>query len=113
MQGEVLAVGQVVIGPISDRFGRRTPILIGTAAYLVASILCAVAPTISVFLAMRFVQGLAGAAGIVVARASVRDLAAGTGAAVALSVLAGSEGRRSWHLKVVSFPACRSDTTAD
>ena len=82
-----LAVGQLFIGPISDRFGRRGPIIAGTAAYLVASALCAVAPNLPVLLGLRFLQGLAGAAGIVVARAAVRDLSAGTAAAVALSRL--------------------------
>lgn len=82
-----LALGQVFVGPVSDRWGRRRPILVGVAMYFVASVLCAIAPSWGFLLGARFVQGLAGAAGIVIARASVRDLSAGTAAAVALSRL--------------------------
>lgn len=82
-----LACGQLFVGPMSDRFGRRTPALVGIAVFLVASVLCAVAPSWEFLLVVRFVQGLAGSATIVVARATVRDLATGTLAAVALSRL--------------------------
>lgn len=68
-----LAVGQVVAGPLSDRFGRRPPLIIGLAAYLLTSLACAVAPNIEVLIALRLVQGLAGAAGLVIARAVARD----------------------------------------
>jgi MFS transporter, DHA1 family, multidrug resistance protein len=69
-----LAVGQLVVGPMSDQFGRRRPLLIGMAVYVVASAACAFAPTIGMLTGFRLVQGLAGAAGIVIARAVVRDL---------------------------------------
>ncbi len=69
-----LAVGQLVAGPLSDRFGRRRPLIIGLAAYVVASLACAVAPSITVLVLLRLVQGLAGAAGLVIARAVARDL---------------------------------------
>ena len=69
-----LATGQLVAGPLSDRFGRRRPLLIGLVAYLLASLACGFAPTIEVLLALRLVQGLAGAAGLVIARAVARDL---------------------------------------
>lgn len=82
-----LALGQLIVGPISDRYGRRRPILIGITAFLVSSLLCAIAPTLGWLLLFRLIQGFAGAVGIVVARAAVRDLAAGTAAAVALSRL--------------------------
>ncbi|MGH8880046.1 MAG: multidrug effflux MFS transporter, partial [Stackebrandtia sp.] len=68
-----LAFGQLVIGPMSDAWGRRRPLLIGTAVFTVASLLCAFVPTAGVFIALRFVQGAAGAAGAVIARAIVRD----------------------------------------
>jgi len=67
-----LAVGQIVTGPISDARGRKRPLLLGLGAYVVASVLCAVAPSIGPLLAARFVQGFAGAAGIAIARAVVR-----------------------------------------
>jgi MFS transporter, DHA1 family, multidrug resistance protein len=69
-----LAVGQLIAGPLSDRFGRRRPLLVGLAAYLVASAACAFAPSIGVLVLLRLVQGLAGAAGLVIARAIARDL---------------------------------------
>jgi DHA1 family bicyclomycin/chloramphenicol resistance-like MFS transporter len=76
-----LAGGQLVAGPISDALGRRRPLLTGVAAYAAASLLCAAAPTIWLLLVFRLVQGLAGAAGIVIARAVVRDLYEGIEAA--------------------------------
>jgi len=69
-----LAVGQIVAGPMSDRFGRKRPLMIGLIAYALASLACAFAWSISVLLVLRLVQGLAGAAGIVIARAVARDL---------------------------------------
>ncbi|HWJ54372.1 MAG TPA: MFS transporter, partial [Propionibacteriaceae bacterium] len=69
-----LAVGQVAAGPLSDRFGRKRPLMIGLIAYAVASLACAFAWSISVLLLLRLIQGLAGAAGIVIARAVARDL---------------------------------------
>ena len=69
-----IALGQMVVGPISDVRGRRVPLLAGLAAYVAASLLCIAAPTIATFVGLRFVQGLAGAAGIVIARAVARDL---------------------------------------
>ncbi|MFC4783967.1 multidrug effflux MFS transporter [Nocardioides sp. MAHUQ-72] len=72
-----LALGQVVAGPVSDRFGRRRPLLVGVAAYVVASVLCALAPTIETLVAARLLQGLAGAVGIVIAQAAGRDLFTG------------------------------------
>ena len=76
-----LAGGQLVAGPISDALGRRRPLLVGLAAYMATSLLCAVAPSIWALLAFRLFQGVAGAAGIVIARAIVRDLHSGVAAA--------------------------------
>ena len=69
-----MALGQLVVGPMSDRWGRRRPLLTGLAVYVVATVLCALAPTVEALVAFRLAQGLAGAAGIVIARAVVRDL---------------------------------------
>lgn len=69
-----MALGQLVVGPMSDRWGRRRPLLSGLAVYLLATALCAVAPNVETLVAFRLAQGLAGAAGIVIARAVVRDL---------------------------------------
>ncbi|MBW8485444.1 multidrug effflux MFS transporter [Actinomadura parmotrematis] len=82
-----LSLGQAVAGPTSDAWGRRRPLLIGLAAYALASLVCAVAPTVQTLIALRLVQGAAGAAGIVIARAVVRDLYDGPEAARFFSVL--------------------------
>jgi MFS transporter, DHA1 family, multidrug resistance protein len=72
-----LAVGQLVAGPLSDRLGRKPPLMVGLSAYLVASVACALAPSAGVLAVLRLVQGLAGAAGIVISRAIARDLYSG------------------------------------
>jgi len=82
-----MALGQLVVGPMSDRWGRRRPLLTGLAVYVVATALCAVAPNVEFLVAFRLVQGLAGAAGIVIARAVVRDLYDGVAMARFFSTL--------------------------
>ncbi|WP_144268126.1 multidrug effflux MFS transporter [Demequina sp. NBRC 110055] len=69
-----LAAGQVIAGPMSDRFGRRTPLLVGLVIYTIASALCAISPTIEVLVVARFVQGLAGGVGLVIAQTVGRDI---------------------------------------
>ncbi|MGO8887342.1 MAG: multidrug effflux MFS transporter [Streptosporangiaceae bacterium] len=69
-----LAAGQLLAGPLSDARGRRGPLQAGVGIYAAASALCILAPSIWVLLTLRLLQGLAGAAGIVIARAIVRDL---------------------------------------
>lgn len=68
-----MAIGQIIYGPASDRFGRRLPLLVGVAVFVVASAVCALAPNIETLIAARFVQALGGCAGAVIARAVVRD----------------------------------------
>ena len=82
-----LAVGQLTFGPLSDRWGRRRPIIAAVAAYAIFSLLCAIAPTVPLLVAFRLLQGLAGGAGVVVARALVRDLFSGVTAAKFFSEL--------------------------
>jgi DHA1 family bicyclomycin/chloramphenicol resistance-like MFS transporter len=82
-----LAVGQLLFGPVTDRYGRRVPLLVGVAAFAVTAGLCAVAPSIEVLLALRLLTGLAGAVGIVTARAIVRDLYDGPAVARMFSLL--------------------------
>ena len=87
-----LALGQLIAGPLSDRFGRRIPLLVGLVAYVLASVMCAVSPSIEMLILARVVQGLAGGVGIVIAQAAGRDLYTG-GALIRfygrLTVLAG------------------------
>ncbi|MFF0377854.1 multidrug effflux MFS transporter [Actinoplanes missouriensis] len=82
-----MALGQLVFGPLSDRWGRRRPVVIGLAAYAMLSFLIALAPTAPVLTGLRLLQGLAGGVGVVVARAVVRDVAAGRDAAKLFSSL--------------------------
>ncbi|CAL9405033.1 Bcr/CflA family multidrug efflux MFS transporter [Streptomyces sp. enrichment culture] len=69
-----MALGQLVVGPMSDKWGRRRPLLVGMIVYVLATAACALAPNVALLVSFRLLQGLAGAAGIVIARAVVRDL---------------------------------------
>jgi DHA1 family bicyclomycin/chloramphenicol resistance-like MFS transporter len=68
------ALGQAVYGPISDRFGRRPPLFWGLGLFAVASVGCAYASTVEALAGLRFLQALGACAGMVIARAMVRDL---------------------------------------
>lgn len=72
-----LAVGQLIFGPLSDIHGRRKPLIFTLIVYAVASVLIAFSGQIWLFIALRFIQGISGAAGIVIARASARDMYVG------------------------------------
>lgn len=82
-----LAVGQAFYGPLIDRFGRRGPLLAGIGIYTAATLLCLVAPDVTVFTALRFLQAVGGCAGMIVGRAVVRDLFDEREGARALSLL--------------------------
>ena len=82
-----IALGQLLVGPLSDAFGRRRPLLAGVAVHVLASLLCFVAPTVEVLGGLRLLQGLGAAAASVTAMAVVRDLYTGHAAAVLLSRL--------------------------
>lgn len=82
-----LALGQMVVGPISDAAGRRTPLVAGLAAYVAASAGCALAPSMWTLIGWRLLQGAAGGTGIVIARAVVRDLYGGAAAARVFATL--------------------------
>ena len=68
-----LSIGQLAYGPIADRFGRRLPLLFGVGLFVIASLVCAFAPTLDALIAARFVQALGGCAGMVLSRAIVSD----------------------------------------
>ncbi|MFB7855897.1 multidrug effflux MFS transporter [Rhodococcus qingshengii] len=82
-----LAFGQLLIGPLSDIYGRRRPLLVGTVIHVGASLACFFAPSIEVLTALRTLQGFGAAATGVIAMAIVRDLFTGHDAAVVLSRL--------------------------
>lgn len=107
-----LAVGQVLAGPVSDSRGRRGPLLFGLALYAVASFFCALTASVWIFTGLRLVEGLSGAAGIVIARTMARDYFSGAaltrffgllmlvnGAAPVLAPVIGAQLLRwtSWH----------------
>jgi DHA1 family bicyclomycin/chloramphenicol resistance-like MFS transporter len=108
-----LALGQLVYGPLADRFGRKPPLYAGTLLFVAASAACALAPSLDSLVALRFLQALGCCAGIVIVRAVVRDLFQAheaarmfslivlvMGAAPILAPLAGG-----WLLVLLGWPA--------
>jgi DHA1 family bicyclomycin/chloramphenicol resistance-like MFS transporter len=83
-----IAAGQLVLGPISDRFGRRRVLVTALAVFAASSIALVFSPSLPVFIALRAVQGFSGAAGVVVSRAVAVDLSEGDTAVRALSLMA-------------------------
>ncbi|MDB5524051.1 MAG: drug resistance transporter, Bcr/CflA subfamily [Rhizobium sp.] len=81
------ALAQLVYGPLSDMWGRKLPLYIGITIFALASIGCALAPDIETLIAFRFLQGIGGAAGMVIPRAVVRDMHTGVQAARLMSLL--------------------------
>lgn len=67
-------IAQLMVGPLSDRFGRRPVLMVGVGLYFVATAACAFAPTIELLIGLRFVQAVGACTGVVVARAVVRDV---------------------------------------
>lgn len=82
-----LGAGQLIYGPLSDRFGRRPVLISGIALYALSSVMAVVSPSIDVLIAARLFQGLGAGAGLVLGRAIVRDCNVGDSAAKALSLL--------------------------
>jgi len=80
-------VGQLIIGPLSDRYGRRRPFMAGITLHIITSILCALAPGIVSLIALRFIQGFGNAAAGVIAMAVIRDRFVGADAARMMSRL--------------------------
>ena len=95
-----LVLGQLVIGPISDRLGRRGLLLAGTTSFAVLSVAVALAPSMPLLIAGRFLQGCAGAGGLVLARAVLTDRFAGP--------------RLPFYFSIQSMigPACRSTNSS-
>jgi len=72
-----LAIGQIIVGPISDARGRRGPLLISLLLFAASSVMCALSTSIEMLIAARFLQGLTASGGIVLSRAVVRDVFSG------------------------------------
>jgi MFS transporter, DHA1 family, multidrug resistance protein len=87
-----MALGQLVGGPVSDQRGRRRPLLAAILVMTVASVVCALTPTIGVMAAARFVQGFAGGWAMVIGRAVIVDLATGARLVRVLNLIAGVGG---------------------
>ena len=82
-----LAVGQITQGSLADRYGRRAPLIVGLAIFTLASIGCALAPSLAFLSVMRAIAAFGGSASMVIPRAVVRDLADGHAAARLMSQL--------------------------
>jgi DHA1 family bicyclomycin/chloramphenicol resistance-like MFS transporter len=82
-----MAAGQMVVGPLSDRFGRRAPLFAGLSLFAAASVGCAVAASAEALALLRLLQALGGCAGMVVARAVVRDVSDERGAVRMMAML--------------------------
>lgn len=82
-----MAFGQLVMGPISDRYGRRRPMVASSVVCVVAAVVCALAPNLGVLVAGRLVGGFAGAGGMVIGRAVIADLVTGRAAAKAFTLV--------------------------
>lgn len=82
-----LGLGQLLVGPLSDGWGRRRLILAGTIVLAVSSAICAMAPTVEILIAARLIQGFSGGTGIVLARAVIADRARGNQAAKLFSLM--------------------------
>ena len=83
-----MALGQLFYGPLSDRFGRKKPLVAGMVLYFFATIGCLYSPNIELFITFRILQALGGCAGMTVTRAMIRDLFSASKAADFLSSMA-------------------------
>ena len=81
------SLGQLIVGPLSDRYGRRAPLIVGFAIYSLASLACIAAPTFTALIIARFVQGLASASPRVITISSVRDCYVGRRMASLMSLV--------------------------
>ena len=87
-----LAAGQLVFGPLSDKYGRRAPLLVSMVLFLISTLGCIFSPSIELFVLLRFVQGIAGAGGIVISRSIATDKFKGANLAKALAIVGAING---------------------
>lgn len=82
-----MGFGQLFYGPVSDRFGRKRPLVVGIIVFVIASVMCATSTSLMSLVMWRFIQALGASAGIVISRAIVRDLYSGIEMAKAMTIL--------------------------
>jgi DHA1 family bicyclomycin/chloramphenicol resistance-like MFS transporter len=87
-----MALGQLIGGPVSDQLGRRRPLVTALVLMLLASLMCAISPSIGIMLIARFIQGLSGGWAMVIARSLVVDLESGPGLVKSLNLVQGVAG---------------------
>lgn len=87
-----LALGQLFFGPLSDKFGRRKPLMISLLLFLLSTLACIFAPTIEIFVFLRFIQGIAASGGIVIARSIAADKFKGLNLTKALAIVGAING---------------------
>lgn len=87
-----LAAGQLIFGPLSDKYGRRSPLLLAMILFLLATLGCIFSHTISLFVVSRFLQGIAGAGGVVISRSIATDEYSGHQLAGMLAIIGGING---------------------
>lgn len=102
-----LAAGQLLFGPLSDKYGRRPPLLAAMLLFLLSTVGCICAPSIEVFVALRFVQGIAGAGGIVISRSVAADKFKGENLAKALALIGAINGLAPVAAPVIGGTALR------
>ncbi|MCD8287621.1 MAG: multidrug effflux MFS transporter, partial [Porphyromonadaceae bacterium] len=87
-----LAVGQMIFGPLSDKYGRRIPLLLSLGLFVISTAACLFTRSIHFFLFYRFVQGFSGAGGLVISRSVIADLYTGNTLTRAFSLTAAVNG---------------------
>lgn len=87
-----LAAGQIVFGSLSDKYGRKLPLVVSLILFLLATVGCIMAPNIQTFIMLRFAQGIAAAGGIVISRSIATDKFKGRNLAVALAIVGAING---------------------
>lgn len=87
-----LALGQLLFGPLSDKYGRRRPLVYSLYLFIASTFLCVYAPTIEIFIALRFLQGIAASGGIVIARSVAADKFKNGNLSKALAVIGAING---------------------
>lgn len=87
-----LAIGQLIIGPLSDKYGRKFPLISTLILFAVSSALCIFSNTIGVFVAMRFIQGLGASGGVVLSRSIATDLCSGKALASIMAIIGAISG---------------------